>query len=212
VTRGTDWSAWHADYLDPSSPLSARLRVVQEHVAGWLDATTGRHVTVLSSCAGDGRDILDVLSDREDAGRVSGTLLEANPTNAGRAAERARRLGLSGFEVRCTDAGSTSAYVGAVPADLVLLCAIFGNIEDDDVRRTVAAAPQLCAAGATVVWTRHRRAPDLTPSIRQWFQEDGFEEVDFVAPRQAMYSVGVHRMVGDPQELVEGRRLFAFVR
>jgi len=77
------------------------------------------------------------------------------------------------------------------------------------VRATGATSSVSCR---TVVWTRHRRAPDLTPSIRRWFQEEGFEEVDFVAPKHAMYSVGVHRLVGEPRTLVEGRRLFTFVR
>lgn len=42
--------------------------------------------------------------------------------------------------VVCGDASVTSAYVGAVPADLVLLCGIFGNISDADIRATVAMA------------------------------------------------------------------------
>lgn len=42
-------------------------------------------------------------------------------------------------------------YADAVPADLVLLCGIFGNIPDADVQATVRAAPQLCAPGAEVV-------------------------------------------------------------
>lgn len=33
----TDWSAWHADYADPTSLLSERLRVVQRHIHHWLD-------------------------------------------------------------------------------------------------------------------------------------------------------------------------------
>jgi hypothetical protein len=71
--------------------------------------------------------------------------------------------------------------VGAVPADLVLVCGVFGNISDDDVKTTVLALPTLCAHGGTVIWTRHRREPDLTGAIRTWFKEAGFVERAFVA-------------------------------
>jgi hypothetical protein len=53
--------------------------------------------------------------------------------------------------VVCGDAGTTTAHLGAVPADLLLLCGIFGNVPDDDIRTTVAAVPALLAAGGTVV-------------------------------------------------------------
>lgn len=206
----TDWDAWHSAYGDPSSLLSERLRVVQQHIDEWLDATAPAVVSVVSACAGDGRDLLQVLRGRTDAHRVRATLLEAEPTIAGRATEQISRLGLSNVEVRCTDAGISTAYAGAVPADLVLLCGIFGNVTDEDVRRTIAAASQLCNTGARVIWTRHRRDPDLTPQIRDWFSEHDFAEADFVAPEHAMYSVGVHRFRGDPKPLDADQRLFTF--
>src|SRR4051812_8882201 len=208
----TDWHAWHRAYADPTSPLSERLHVVQSHIAAWLDETAPASVRVVSSCAGDGRDLLQVLAARSDAHRVTATLLEADARLAGRATEEIERLGLSTVEVRCTDAGSSDAYADAVPADLVLLCGIFGNVPDLDIRRTVAVAPQLCAAGARVIWTRHRREPDLTPQLRAWFAAEDFTEQDFVAPTHGIYSVGVHRFDGTPRALELGRRLFAFAR
>ena len=107
------------------------------------------------------------------------------------------------------DAGELSAYEGAVPADLVLACGVFGNVPDQDVRRTVLALPQLCAPGATVIWTRHRRPPDLTPSIRGWLREGGFAELEFVAPDDVLWSVGVHRFDGATAPLSR-ERIFSF--
>lgn len=207
-----DWYAWHAGYDDPSSLLSDRLRVVQRLIEDWLDATAPRRVTVVSACAGDGRDVLEVLEHRADADRVQATLVESDPRLVERAVEHIERAGLTGISVRCTDAGNTSAYAEAAPADLVLLCGIFGNISDEDVHRTIAAAPQLCQPGARVFWTRHRRTPDLTPRIRRWFAEHGFGEEGFVAPDHAIYAVGAHRFHGRPQALEPGRRLFSFLR
>src|SRR4051794_99574 len=135
MTSTTDWDAWHRAYADPTSMLSERLAVVQRHIDEWLEATAPASVRVVSSCAGDGRDLLGVLEGRADARRVRATLLEADSRLAGRATERIERLALADVEVRCTDAGLTDGYAEAVPADLVLLCGIFGNVSDDDVRR-----------------------------------------------------------------------------
>jgi hypothetical protein len=108
------------------------------------------------------------------------------------------------------DAGITDACAGAVPAEVVVACGIFGNISDSDIRATVAALPSLCAPGALVVWTRHRRPPDLTPAIRSWFAEAGFREEAFDISQDGFMSVGAHRLTGEPPALVLGQRLFTF--
>jgi hypothetical protein len=211
MSERTDWTDWHASYDDPESGLSRRLAVIQRHISDWLDEHDGP-VTVVSACAGDGRDLLGVLSSRGDSERVTGTLIELDSELAARGQEFCRAHGLSGIEVRCSDAGVSDAYLGAVPADLVLLCGIFGNIDDADVRRLVEVSPQLCRPDATVIWTRHTREPDLTPQLRAWFAASAFDEVDFTAPDDAAFSVGVHRLTGRPQPLLPGETLFRFIR
>ena len=67
------------------------------------------------------------------------------------------------MQVRQADAGLLANYADGVPADLVLLAGVFGNISDRDIRRTIEALPQLCATGATVLWTRSRREPGPDP-------------------------------------------------
>lgn len=108
------------------------------------------------------------------------------------------------------DASLTDQYDEMVPAELVLLCGIFGNVTPADIRRTVAASPQLCRPGGTVIWTRHREEPDLVPTICEWFEAEGFERV-WVSEKDAGFGVGVHRFAGVPQPLVKGQRLFSFV-
>ena len=208
----TDWSQWHQAYGRPGSGLADRLDAVRAEIRRWLDQQRpGLQVRVVSLCSGDGRDLLGVLGERPDADRVSAVLVELDPALAARARESARGLPAS-VEVRTADAAASDEYRGAVPADLVLLCGIFGNIDDDDIHETIKAAPQLCAPGAEVVWTRHRRRPDRTHDIRRWFAETGFEEVAFVAPDDDAWSVGVHRLVGEPVALRPGQRWFTFVR
>lgn len=103
------------------------------------------------------------------------------------------------------------AYAGAVPADLLLVCGVFGNIADADVERTVTHLPELCAPGATVIWTRGRFAPDLTPTVRSWFTRSGFTEEAFIAVSDSLASVGVHRLERASQPFRAGVRLFTFL-
>ena len=206
----TDWSQWHDAYARPDSGLADRLSAVRDQISRRLDETAPAPTRVVSACAGDGRDLIEVLRRRPDAQRVTALLVEYDAGLATRARAAAETLSAR-VEVRQADAAWSDVYADAVPADLVLLCGIFGNVSDADVRTTVQAAPQLCAPGAEVVWTRHRREPDLTPSIREWFAEAGFEEVAFISPGPDDWSVGVHRLAGDPLPLEPGRRWFEFL-
>jgi hypothetical protein len=208
----TDWGAWHEEYADPGSALSERLTAVQGVIATWLEDTAPRPVRVVSACAGDGRDLLGALAGRSDVARVAATLVEFDPALGRAALQEAERLGFEGVEVRCADAGSTRAYAGLGPADLLLLCGVFGNITDEDVHRTLRALPQLWAPDALVVWTRHRGEPDLTPRIRQWFADLDCEEQGFISPGPGAWAVGAHRFVGRPEALARDERLFTFVR
>ena len=59
------WVRWHESYEDPASPLSLRLRLVQAGVREVLDAVPPSHpgpIRVVSLCAGQGRDVIDVVS------------------------------------------------------------------------------------------------------------------------------------------------------
>ncbi|RLP86345.1 SAM-dependent methyltransferase [Micromonospora sp. BL4] len=210
MTAQTHWQAWHEPYADASSPLSRRLRLVQQHIASWLDGRPDGRLTVVSACAGQGHDLIGVLASRSDAQRVHGTLLEYDAGNVTAARAAADQAGLSKMVIRQADAGQLSSYAGAVPADLVLMVGVFGNISDADVEQTIAALPRLCAEGATVIWTRTRRDPDLTPAVREWLRDAGFVEQAFHAPDDVRFAVGVHRFEGPPRPLDPPGAVFTF--
>jgi hypothetical protein len=207
-----DWVAWHAAYDDPGSPLSTRLRTVRGHLSGALDAAPPGPVRLVSLCAGQGRDVLGVLPGHPRGPQVSAMLVEYNAQNAALARQGAEQAGLPRVEVRQADAAQVANYADALPADVLLLCGIFGNVSDEDIERTAASAPALCAPGATVIWTRHRRAPDLTPRIRGWFRASGFDEVAFDVPDQTLtgVSVGVGRLAVPPPAALPDGPLFTF--
>lgn len=209
---GKDWVAWHAEYDRPGSSLAQRLAIVRRRLWEALDAQPPGPVRIVSACAGQGRDVLGVLPEhprRPDVERA--VLIEYDPTNVEAAAGRAASLGLADrVEVRRADAGHAKSYVDAVPAGIVLLCGVFGNVSDEDIHGTVHALPQLCAPGATVIWTRHREPPDLTPTVRSWFASAGFEELAFDAPEGTHAGIGTHRLVADPAPFQPDRRYFTF--
>lgn len=212
ATTLRDYVAWHNAYDDPDSDLSRRLRAVQGAISAWLDRTPGG-VRVLSVCAGQGHDILGVLTERPgDRRRVNGTLVELNPANAAVARRRIETMKLH-FNVVEADAGTSDTYREMPRADLVLLAGIMGNLSVDDIERLVRSAPQWLNPGGTVLWTRGDQEPDLEAEIRAWFADAGFQEVSFESHvNGSPMAVGVQRLVGDPAPLVAGRRIFTFIR
>ena len=206
-----DWVAWHTAYDDPSSSLSARLREVRSQLSQAICRAPAGPVALVSLCAGQGHDVLGVLPGHPRRDDVRALLVEADPHNADVARQRAAEAGLSQVEVRLADASRAGTFADALPADVLLLCGIFGNISDRDVKRTVDAAPALCSAGATVIWTRHRRPPDLTPRVRAWFVENGFGEIAFTSPgNSGLTAVGVNRLRRQTVARPPGDPLFTF--
>jgi hypothetical protein len=204
-----DWLAWHQPYKDKASPLSRRLAIVQSEIRLILPEKLTDSFTVVSLCAGQGNDLLGVLQHYSDAAHVQARLVELDGRNVAILREKATRAGLAHLEIVQGDAADTTLYKGIVPADLVLLCGVFGSISDTDIWRTIAALPQMTKVGGTVIWTRSRRPPDLTPRIRQALQEMHFTETAFHAPDDVLFSVGACRFQGEPQPL-QATRLFTF--
>lgn len=204
------WVRWHAGYDDPDSDLSQRLVVVQQRVREAIDATPGS-VRLISVCAGQGRDVIGALAGHPRSSRVRALLVELDEHNVAVARRSAAEAGMAGVEVVRADAALTDVYRDAVPADVLLLCGIFGNVSDDDVRATVMHASRLCAPDAVVIWTRRRYEPDLTEAIRGWFTEAGYEELGFDSPGTDRFAVGTHRLIRDPLAFDPDLRMFTFV-
>ena len=150
-----DWAAWHAAYDDPSSSLSARLERVWLHLADAVDQAPAGPLSLVSLCAGQGHDVIGVLPDHPRRADVCAVLVESDARNAGLARRAAARQGLTQVEVRLADASRVASFADALPADVLLLCGIFGNVSDRDIKRTVEAVPSLVPG---------RRDRDLDPA------------------------------------------------
>jgi hypothetical protein len=209
-TNTRDWVSWHDQYQDGGSDLSRRLTVVQTEIRKALATKPTGPFRAVSVCAGQGHDLIGVLADDPDSGRVTARLVEVAPENVASIRARAERAGLE-LEIVEGDAADTTLYEGAVPADLVLAVGIFGNISEEDVFATIRSLPQFCAPGATVLWSRGQHLRDITGRIRGAFTEAGFEETAFHKPEDATFQIGAARYQGPPQPL-RPAHLFTFVK
>jgi hypothetical protein len=139
-------------------------------------------------------------------------LVELDPALVAFARQRAAAAGVADrVEVVEGDASQCASYEGAVPADIVLVCGVFGNISPADITRTIHALRAFCVPGGQVLWTRHRRAPDLTSTVRADFAAAGFAELGFEAPDGTVLAVGRHRLDGPTASFDPARQLFDFV-
>jgi len=89
----------------------------------------------------------------------SGALIEIDPTNVAIAQRHIARLGLA-LSVVEADAGTTDAYAGLVPADLVILSGIMGNMSAADIERLVHVSRQQRRSSGLAA----RRTPTSDPT------------------------------------------------
>ncbi len=209
-----DWVAWHEAYERPGSDLSRRLAVVRERLMAALDEAPVGPVRLLSLCAGDARDVLGVLQTHPRSADVTAVLIESDETLTDRALASVANLpeGSGAVEIRTADAGAVDAWADAVPAQVVLACGVFGNLDRIQVEHCIHTLPVACAPEATLLWTRGRGREDPGPELDRWLRTAGFEPVARVAPERARYRVGVDRYVGPPRRPLPGERLFTTFR
>lgn len=207
-----DYAAWHDEYDRAGSPLHLRLLVVQDLIASALDEIPPGRIRVISMCAGQGRDLIGVARRHRRGDDLTGLLVEADPRNVATARTAIARAGLDGLFVEQGDAGRSGIYAGAVPADLLVACGIFGNVTDEDVRRTIGFLPSLCAPGARVIWTRGPREGGIVRSIQGWFEAAGFRPYALVVPEGNLFGVGAARLTTPPPPFEAGAELFDFIQ
>lgn len=203
-----DWSAWHDKYTIPDSDLANRLITVRDAIRTSIPDGVA---TIIDICAGDARDIVSALGNYPSKENIQGVAVEISPTLAHTAEESLKNAGLN-LAVLVGDAADMDVYRPYAPADLVLLCGVFGNIENKDVENIIRHLPYLCKQGGKVIWTRNRRAPDVTPWIRSIFKEVGFEEDAFIAPADNTYAVGTNTFTAKALAEWPKVHLFNFIK
>ena len=83
-------------------------------------------------------------------------LVELDVRNVAAARQRVADASLSGVAVVQGDAGVTGvtgAYVGMAPADIVLVCGVFGSLTAEDIDTTISLPPTLLSPSGQVIWS-----------------------------------------------------------
>ena len=207
-----DWFEWH-DLYNTEAKLQQRLQIVREYISYSLDASPPGIIRVVSVCAGDGRDLLGSLENHPRAKDVHARLVELNPQLVERGRATIESLGLAKqIELINGDATIADNYVGAVPADIVIVCGVFGNLADEaELNRLLTNLSFLSKQGAFVLWTRgHSNGIPYSETVRKFLRSAGFEEVNFKLTATEDMGVGIHRYKGENVAAPKEQQLFAF--
>jgi len=207
-----DWFAWHDNYRTRPR-MRQRLQIVREYISTCLHKYPPGKITVVSVCAGDGRDLIGTLFDHPRSSDVCARLIELDPrlVEAGRTAAKSAGLGEQ-LEFVCADATQSSVYAGVAPADLVLVCGVFGNVPEAELQGLTWSLRFLCRKDGFIIWTRDliEDGDRRLAVIRELLHESGFEEVSFKMTLAGNMGVGTHRYLGEPLPLPDDQQLFVF--
>ncbi len=207
-----DWFEWH-DLYNTEPKLQQRLQIVREYISYSLNASPLGKIRVVSVCAGDGRDLLGTLANHLRAKDVYARLVELNPNLVERGQATIASLGLAKqIEYINGDATISSNYVGAVPADIVIVCGVFGNLANEvELNRLLGNLSFLSKQGAFVIWTRgHSNGIPYSKTVRKFLRESRFEEVNFQLTATGDMGVGIHRYIGENVAAPKEEHLFVF--
>ncbi len=206
------WFEWH-DLYNTDPKLQQRLQIVREYMDNSLDVSPPGIIRVVSVCAGDGRDLLGTLASHPRTKDVYGRLVELNPELAERGKAGVESAGLSKqLEFVNGDATNSSSYIGVVPADIIIVCGIFGNLASEaELKRLIGNLPVLAKKGSFAIWTRgHSDGIAHSETVRKVFREAEFEEVSFKLTQTGDMGVGIHRYSGEGLPLSPNQQLFEF--
>jgi hypothetical protein len=206
-----DWYEWH-DLYKTEPRLQQRLEIVREFITYSLNASPDGAIRIVSVCAGDGRDLLGTLENHPRITDVYARLVELNPQLVERGRATIESLGLAKqIEFINGDAAIASNYVGAIPADIVIACGVFGNLTQEELNRLLDNLSFLSKPGAFVIWTRgHSNGIPYSENVRKILRASGFEEVNFQLTATGDMGVGLHRYLGENLPQPKEQQLFVF--
>ena len=206
-----------AGYGDDRSHFSRRLAVVQaalQHAN--TDAPAGR-VFVLDVCGGEGRVLLPVVAAHTRRADIHGVIVELDAASLAAARAHITELGLdTSIGVIAGDAGLSDTYRDLPRAQVSVMSGALVHLSPADRARVVRFMPRLCAPNATFIWTiGNRFDPTRAWRVRRTVAHNGVTGVRIErVPRQwgdgVQHEVGTGRIVGAPEPLPAGLRIFTF--
>jgi SAM-dependent methyltransferase len=207
------WSSWPEEAYRQNR-YHQRLLTVQEHLAECLDVVAQGPVRILSICAGDGRDVVNVIGSHPRRTDVCASLVELDGRSVAAGKSETARAGLTG-EVHFFNADATvfETYASLPSADIVLLCGVWGHVPTDERLQLVRGIAALCKPGGKVIWTRGVSQGLIRfDEIRSVFARAAWEMVRVSITSDNGWAVVTSRYRGRPSELPANGRMFHFRR
>ncbi len=206
-----NWDRW-PDRAYQLTSYQDRLRLVQQHLAEAIQSAPPGPIRILSICAGDGRDLIEVLSEHERRADVSAVLIELSPKSVARGIQSAIEAGIeNAVAFRNTDATRWSAYRGLIPADIVILCGVWGHVPVRQRARLTSALASICAVGGCVIWSRGvSRGMERLPQIQTHFNARSWKVAELRFTPASDWAVATYRFLGAAQPVPDNEQIFNF--
>src|SRR5262249_27660144 len=142
--RPDAWNSWPQSAYKKQR-YRHRLCAVQDHFRECLDSAPSGPIRVVSMCAGDGRDVIEVLSSHPRRNDVAAWLVELNAHSVAEGRRRAKNAGLlDRVTFLNKDATDYATYATIAPADILLVCGVWGHVPIHERTALINAIAYLC--------------------------------------------------------------------
>jgi hypothetical protein len=205
------WSDWPGKAYTRAG-YQQRLAAVERHLDESLLLAPVGPVLIASMCAGDGRDVVGVVQSHPRRSDVIAWLVELNGNSVAAGVAHARRAGLERtVNFLHADATSFATYGNIAPADILLVCGVWGHVPLEERASLVRACGTLCTPGGVVIWTRGvRRGTARFEAIRELFAGPAWEEIRATITPDAKWAVATHRYLGPASAPPTSGQIFHF--
>jgi hypothetical protein len=111
------------------------------------------------------------------------------------------------------DATDYATYQNIAPAEIVLVCGVWGHVPADERMSLIKGIEALCKPGGMSIWTRGvADGRDRLHEIESLFARPLWECVRTTATGDKQWAVSTHRYCGQRVELPQAGRIFNFQR
>jgi hypothetical protein len=207
------WSGWpEAAYRHDT--YQRRLAAVQDHLAQALDRAPVGPVRIVSVCAGDGRDVIEVLQSHPRRKDVCASLVEVNRKSVASGVRHADSAGLQNtVNFLNEDATLFATYRHIAPADIVLVCGVWGHVPAHQRLSMARGLACLCKPGGSIIWTRGvSQGHDRLREIQLAFGDPPWQQVRIDITSDRAWAVATYRYLGAPTDLPSSGQMFHFER
>jgi hypothetical protein len=156
--------------------------------------------------------VIGVVGSHPRRSDVTAWLVEQNPQSVAAGVCRLADAGLENSVAFLTgDATLYTTYEKIAPADIVLLCGVWGHVPADERTQLVRALACLCKPAGAVIWTRGvAKGMIRLQQIQVHFAGSSWEQVRVSLTPDKNWAIVTHRCRGSACELPTSGQIFHF--